>query len=63
MSDYLFARPSFFEGVGRNIDFYGALNEYNSSRTAEEADARAYLEDVATLRKDMKKAIDIVFGK
>lgn len=31
MSDFLFARPSFWEGLGRLIDFGGTLTEFNSA--------------------------------
>ncbi len=35
-SEFLFARPSFIEGVARILDFNGTLNEYNSSETPDE---------------------------
>jgi len=41
----LYAKPSFFEGMSRLIDFSGALNTYNISRTPEEADFKAILSD------------------
>ena len=56
MSDYLFAQPSFLEGVARNLDILGTLEVYNTSRSAEEADIRAQKEDVATLQDDMRIA-------
>lgn len=57
-SDFLFARPSFLEGVGRIIDVAGSLNMYNVSRTGEEADARAIYEDWKALGSDMRVALE-----
>lgn len=48
MSDYsgiLFARPSFVEGAARLVDVGGTLNEYNASRSAEDADQNALAAD------------------
>lgn len=56
MSDYstfLFARPSFSEGVARLIDFGNTLSEYNASPTSEEADARAFRADMMAVDMDM----------
>jgi hypothetical protein len=50
MSDFLFARPSVLEGIGRNIDLFGVMNFYNSSEN--EADAKAFAADAAALRND-----------
>ena len=44
-SGRLFARPSFLEGCSRVIDLGATLNEYNSNKTAEEADEEAILSD------------------
>ncbi len=41
----LYAKPSFFEGISRLIDFGGLLNTYNKSSSPEEADFRAILSD------------------
>lgn len=57
-SDFLFARPSFFEGVARIVDLGGSLNAYNRSRTPEEADARAIYEDWRALGHDVRVALD-----
>ena len=38
-SDFLFARPSFIEGLARIFDFGGTLNEYNTSILTDEAAA------------------------
>lgn len=57
-SDYLFARPSFIEGIARITDFGGALNAYNQSATPLEADERAMLEDWKAVGHDMRVALD-----
>ena len=57
-SDYLFARPSFIEGVGRIVDLSGSLNTYNRSRTPEEADARALYEDWKAVGHDLTVALE-----
>jgi hypothetical protein len=31
MRDYLFATPSLWEGIARNIDLFGTLQEYTFS--------------------------------
>jgi hypothetical protein len=63
MSDYLFATPSLWEGIARNIDLFGTLNEYNFSKTPREADLRAYQNDIICLHKDMDNAIAEVFDE
>lgn len=60
MSDYLFATPSLWEGIARNIDLFGTLNEYNFSTSSREADMRAHQNDIICLRNDMENAIDEV---
>jgi hypothetical protein len=62
MSDYLFAEPSFFEGVARNMDLFGSMNNYNTSKSEQEADNKAFQVDVSSLQKDMDKAVSIVFN-
>lgn len=44
-TDFLYARPSFLEGVARLVDIRGSLNVYNHSVTGEEADQRALMMD------------------
>ena len=53
MSDYLFAAPSLLEGIARNIDLFGVLNEYNTSETPREAEMKAYQNDLNCLYNDM----------
>jgi hypothetical protein len=56
VSDLLFARPSFLEGVARNIDLFGVLNTYNYAENEAEADAMAIAADWAAVYHDMNKA-------
>lgn len=57
-SDYLFARPSFIEGIARLIDPTGSLNSYNRAPTPESADARALAEDWRAVGHDVRVALD-----
>jgi hypothetical protein len=57
-SDFLFARPSFVEGVGRILDLGGSLNAYNRSNTEAEADARAVLGDWSAVGHDVHVALE-----
>lgn len=54
---FLGARPSFWEGAARVLDLMGTLNEYNGSRTAEEADARALAADWEVLGEDFRRCL------
>jgi hypothetical protein len=56
ITDFLCARPSIVEGVGRLFDFAGALNVYSYSSSPEQADARAMREDFAMVGRDIAKA-------
>lgn len=60
MTDFLFARPSFWSGAARVLDFAGTLQTYNTSREAEEADRRALRADWNAVGDDMRWAIRIV---
>jgi hypothetical protein len=57
MSDFLFARPSIFEGIGRNIDLFGVMNFYNSSEGEAEAYARAFAADATALKSDFDSVL------
>ena len=59
MSDFLFARPSILEGIGRNIDLFGILNDYNRSQNGREADIKAMRNDIAMLKKDFEVAYKV----
>jgi hypothetical protein len=56
MTDYLFAKPSVLEGIGRNIDLFGMMNTYNSSKSGAEADMKAILNDWAAVYGDLYRA-------
>ena len=56
MTDFLFARPSLLEGIGRNIDLFGIMNSYNNSRSGQEADKKAFYNDWLSVYKDLNKA-------
>jgi len=56
MTDFLYARPSIVEGVGRNLDFFGSMNSYNYSATGEEADKIAIASDLLVVYEDFYKA-------
>jgi len=58
-SDFLFARPSFFEGVARILDFGNTLQEYNTS-TPEMADYHALKADWQAVGEDMMRAVEMV---
>lgn len=53
---FLFARPSFWEGVGRIVDFGGTLSEYNRSRNGVEADINALRMDWYAVGQDLRQA-------
>ncbi|MGA2890763.1 MAG: hypothetical protein ABSE51_22280 [Terracidiphilus sp.] len=57
-SDFLFAQPSFASGVARVFDLFGQFDEYNSSETAEEADARAIASDWIVIGQDIADAVE-----
>jgi hypothetical protein len=56
MTDFLFARPSILEGIGRNMDFFDSLNAYNYSNEGEEADIIGLNSDLLAIYKDFHKA-------
>jgi len=53
----LFNRPTFFSGIARLVDFGGVLNEYNTSPSAAEADARAIAADWQQVGRDLAQAM------
>lgn len=57
-TDFLFARPSFTEGVGRLLDFGGTLTQFNASPTEEVADLVALRSDVAVVAQDFQKVLE-----
>lgn len=57
---FLYARPSFIEGVARIFDFSGSLNTYNTSSTPSAADYRAIYRDWEIVGQDLDGAIKTV---
>ena len=55
-SSFLFARPSFMEGVARILDFGNTLSQYNGSVNPNEADARAINSDWKSVGNDIREA-------
>jgi hypothetical protein len=58
-STFLFATPTWTEGVGRLLDFGDTLTQYNESATAEQADYRALEMDWRAVGADIFGAIDL----
>lgn len=56
LTDFLYARPSFIEGLAGLIDFGGTLNVYNASVSEEQADAIALLCDWRMIGQDLTEA-------
>jgi hypothetical protein len=56
-SSFLFARPSFTEGVARIMDIGNTMSEYNLTQTPSEADLRAFMADWAAIGEDLRGAI------
>lgn len=57
LTTYLYAMPSFLEGVARLFDFSGSLNAYNCSESPEQADFNAISSDWIVVGDDFRKAI------
>lgn len=57
-TDYLYAGPSFLQGVARILDFGNHLDEYNESPTPEDADVQALRNDWAALGEDFRTAAE-----
>ena len=58
LSTFLFAEPSFAEGMARVLDLFGTLNEYNASPTPQHADARALGADLVRGRSNHPRCHD-----
>jgi hypothetical protein len=54
---FLYARPSFWEGMGRALDLGGTLQEYNTSLTPDQADQLALFADWQTVEDDFRGAV------
>ncbi len=57
-TDFLFARPSFIEGMARTLDMFTTLQEYNKSATEEEADAWAIYNDFKVVGEDLQVSMN-----
>jgi hypothetical protein len=53
-TDFLFIQPSAFQGVGRILDFWGQLAQYNFSVSSAEADIIALRADWAMIAQDFR---------
>jgi hypothetical protein len=53
----LYARPSFWEGIGRLLDARAVLNEYNNISSARMADFRALRSDWEIVGADLGKIL------
>jgi hypothetical protein len=56
-STFLFARPSFLEGVARVMDLGGTMQVYNNSKTEKEADLKALKKDWQAVGEDIFNAV------
>ena len=57
LSTFLYARPSFVEGISRTVDLSGSLNEYNRSLNGEQADLLALFADWRLIGMDLQRAM------
>jgi len=55
---FLFAKPSFLEGMARVLDIGGTLTEFNRLPTSEEADANAIRQDWEAVGLDLLAAVE-----
>ena len=53
LSGFLYARPSFLEGMARLLDFGNTLTEYNRSLSPQQADFLALRADWRVAARDM----------
>ncbi len=56
-SSFLYAEPSFLDGMARLLDFAGTLNEYNSSLSGVQADRIALASDWRAIGDDLRLVI------
>jgi hypothetical protein len=56
-STFLFALPTWEEGVGRLVDFANALTEYNSTTPPANPDARATAQDWTAVGEQLRIAL------
>ncbi|ACK67405.1 hypothetical protein PCC8801_3437 [Rippkaea orientalis PCC 8801] len=58
LTGFLYARPSFAEGIARLIDFGNTLQVYNTSFSDEQADFLALASDWYVLGDDLRNAMN-----
>jgi hypothetical protein len=56
LTDYLFAMPSFWSGVGRVLDLGGQFDELNWSEDPDESDENAIFSDFRAVGIDIQSA-------
>jgi hypothetical protein len=56
LTDYLFAMPSFWSGVGRTLDLGGQFDEFNWSPDPDESDENAIFSDFRAVGMDILSA-------
>ena len=56
LTDYLFAMPGFWSGVGRALDLGGQFDEFNWSEDPDESDANAIFSDFRAVGLDLHTA-------
>lgn len=56
-STFLFARPSFWEGIARAIDLGGTLTQYNRAIDGNQADYLAMKADWMAVGNDLRTAM------
>jgi hypothetical protein len=56
-STFLFASPTWQEGVGRLVDFAGALTAFNTTRPQMDPDARAIAQDWLAVGDELRLAL------
>lgn len=54
MPDFLYARPTWIDGVMSLVDFFGTAQMYNESKNEQSADRRAFTADIKSLKQDAK---------
>lgn len=62
LTTYLFARPSFLEGVARTLDITGGFDSYNESPNGKIADSQAIMNDWKMVGMDIQVGLS-EYGK
>jgi hypothetical protein len=56
-TDFLFVQPSALQGIGRILDFWGQLSQYNFSVSSAEADFIALRSDWEMIARDFRAGL------